>query len=332
MAKLGKTGIDLGMMGFGGWPIGGPFTFDGKEDGWGGVDDDESVKAIHAALDAGIRYIDTADVYGTGRSERVIGRAIKGRRDQVIISTKFGFQYDEDSKVAWAKYDTSPAYIRKACEASLRRLGTDYIDLYLFHVGGDVPPGELGQVIATLDDLKAEGKIRAYGWSNWKTEAARWFADRSAADAMMFELNVLHGETDMVGLCEEKDLAAVCISPLAMGFLSGKYGRGTKFSKNDVRGAGHSWVTVFRNGEPVPELLEKLEAVREILTTGGRSLVQGALAWIWAKSPNAVPIPGIKTAAQAAELAGAMAHGPLTREQFLEVERLMGRLPAGSPA
>lgn len=329
MVRPGKTGIDLGKLGFGGWPIGGPFIFDGREDGWGSVDDDASVKAIHAALDAGIRYIDTADVYGTGRSERVIGRAIKGRRDQAVISTKFGFQYDEDKKEAWSRYDASPAYIRKACEASLRRLGTDCIDLYLFHVGGDVPRAELEQVIAALDDLKAEGKIRAYGWSNGMAESARWFAEHSAADALMFELNVLNGETELAGLCEEKDMAAVCISPLAMGLLSGKYGPGTKFSKNDVRGAGHSWVTVFRNGEPVPELVEKLNAVRDILTSGGRSLVQGALAWIWAKSPNAVPIPGIKTAEQAVELAGALEHGPLTREQFLEVERILGR--AGSP-
>lgn len=330
MRKLGKTDIELGMLGFGGWPIGGPFTFAGKEDGWGEVDGQTAVRAIHAALDAGIRYIDTADVYGTGRSERLIGQAIKGRRDQVVLSTKFGFLYDEEKREAHADWNASPGYIRRACEASLKRLGTDYIDLYLFHVGGDLPREVLEGVIATLDGLKAAGKIRAYGWSNGMAKSARWFAEHSAADALMFGLNVLQDDAEMVKLCEEQGLAAICISPLAMGFLSGKYGKGTRFSADDVRGAGHDWVTVFRNGEPLPELLDRLDAIREILTSGGRSLVQGALAWIWARSPNAVPIPGIKNAEQAVELAAAVEHGPLAREQFREVERLMGR--ANRPA
>lgn len=320
---LGKSGIEVSAAGFGGWPIGGPFRFAGKEDGWGRVDDAESVRAIHAALDAGMNYIDTADVYGIGRSERVIGQAIRGRRDKVVLSTKFGFVHDEHAQEAYSAYDVSAAYIWKACEASLKRLQTDYIDHYLFHVGGAVPSEQLQTVIETLDALKAEGKIRSYGWSTDHERSARWFVQRSACSGLMFTLNVLDDTPDMLRLCEEEGMAAICISPLAMGLLSGKYGPGTRLS--DVRGAGHEWVRYFENGAPHPSYAERMAAVRDILTSEGRSLVQGALAWIWARSPSTVAIPGVKTAAQAVELAQAMEFGPLSRDRMDEVERLIGK-------
>src|SRR5689334_10065183 len=128
------SGISLGAVGAGCWAIGGPWQFDGRPAGWGSVDDAESIRAIHRALDLGITLFDTADVYGCGHSERVLGRAIAGRRDDVFIVTKVGNVFDEQTRTAGGQ-DLSPAYLRRACDASLRRLNTDRIDVYLIHDG-----------------------------------------------------------------------------------------------------------------------------------------------------------------------------------------------------
>jgi aryl-alcohol dehydrogenase-like predicted oxidoreductase len=130
----------------------------------------------------------------------------------------------------------------------------------------------------------------------------------------------------MLALCERENLASINRNPLAMGFLSGKYTKDSRVSPGDFRASGIEWVAVFdENGAPRAEWLAKLDAVREILTSNGRTLVQGALAWIWGRSEKTVPIPGVKTAAQAEENAGAMQHGPLTPEQIAEIDGLLGR-------
>ncbi|MBV9790826.1 MAG: aldo/keto reductase, partial [Chloroflexi bacterium] len=164
---LGRSGIDVSAMGFGCWAIGGPFLLDGKPDGWGNIDDQESIQAIQHAIDLGVTFFDTADVYGTGHSERILGQAIKNRRQDVVVATKFGYTYDEQQR-AVSGTNTTSAYIRRACEASLRRLQTDWIDLYQLHVG-DVPLDQAAEIWATLDQLREEGLIRAYGWSTGDT-------------------------------------------------------------------------------------------------------------------------------------------------------------------
>src|SRR5689334_5978391 len=139
---LGRSGISVSALGFGCWAIGGPYTQHGNPTGWGVVDDSESIAAIHRALDLGVTFFDTADVYGCGHSERVVGKALQGR-DDVVIATKFGYAYDETAKTA-TESDPTPDYIRKACDASLRRLGRETVDLYQFHLGAypieDVDP------------------------------------------------------------------------------------------------------------------------------------------------------------------------------------------------
>src|SRR5512136_272865 len=129
--NLGRSGIEVSALGMGCWAIGGPFWSGETPLGWGEVDDDESIRAIHAALDRGVNFFDTANVYGAGHSERVLGRAVAGRRSQVVIATKFNAVFDETTRQVTGS-DTSPEGIRSACEASLRRLGTDYIDLLQF--------------------------------------------------------------------------------------------------------------------------------------------------------------------------------------------------------
>ncbi|XRQ09019.1 aldo/keto reductase [Actinomadura welshii] len=313
-------------MGFGCWAIGGDFTLEGKPDGWGRVDDRESIRAIHHALDAGVNFFDTADAYGAGHSETVLGNALKGRRDQAVISTKFGFRYDSETKEVSGS-DTSPAYARRACEASLRRLGTDYIDLYLLHVGS-IPRPEAEELGGALDDLCREGLIRSYGWSTWEPDCARLFASRENCAAIEHTLNVFDDAPDMLDVCERDGLASINISPLAMGLLTGKFTADSKLPGGDVRGARHEWVAYFDGGRPKQEYLDRLAAVREILTSDGRTLAQGALAWIWARSEQSIPIPGFKTMRQAEENAGALEHGQLTPQQMAEIEELLDREPA----
>ena len=131
--QLGRSGIQVSALGLGCWAIGGPFTnVDGVPVGWGDVDDNESIRAIHRALDLGLNFFDTADVYGAGHSEETLGKALAGRRDEVVIATKFGNVFNSETR-RMAGEDGSPEYTRKALEASLRRLNTDYVDLYQFH-------------------------------------------------------------------------------------------------------------------------------------------------------------------------------------------------------
>ena len=324
--RLGQTDIEVSAVGFGCWPIGGQFLLDGYPDGYGEVDDDVSIKAIERALELGINFFDTADAYGTGHSEEVLGRALKGRRHEAVIATKFGFTYDEASRNVYTKIDVSPDYIVQACERSLRRLGTDYIDLYQIHPGS-IPDDRIDSVIHSLEQLKKKGWIRAYGWSTEDHEAAETFARRSAAAAFQHPLNVLVN-SPMVELCERHGLTSINNAPLAMGLLSGKFSRASRLPADDVRGSAQAWVRYFKDGRPVPEYLDALDAIREVLTSGGRSLVQGALAWIWGRSAVTVPIPGIKNPAQAEEAAKAMAFGPLAPEQMAEIKRILDNLNA----
>jgi aryl-alcohol dehydrogenase-like predicted oxidoreductase len=318
---LGRSGIEVSAMGLGCWAIGGPFLLDGRPDGWGEVDDDESVRAIRRAVELGVTFFDTADVYGTGHSERVLGRALRGVRDEVVVATKFGYTYHERRREIVGN-DTSPAYIRVACAASLRRLGTDYIDLYQLHLWS-VPPAQADDVIATLDDLVDQGLIRAYGWSTGEPDSARLLATRSRGAAVQHPMNVLRDAPEVLEVCDEHDLASVCNSPLAMGLLTGKFDAASKLPGDDVRGSGHDWVGYFTDGRPRQEFLDKLAAVREILTSEGRTLAQGALAWLWARSERTIPIPGFKTVRQAEENAGAMRFGPLTPGQVKEIAGLL---------
>jgi aryl-alcohol dehydrogenase-like predicted oxidoreductase len=322
---LGKSGIKVSPMGLGCWAIGGPFYLDGKIDGYGKTDDKESIRAIHAALELGIDFIDTADAYGIGHSENLIGEALEGRRNQVVLATKFGFVGNEATKTLNG-YNLSPDYIERACDASLRRLRTDYIDLYQLHIW-EISISDITSVTNTLDRLVAKGKIRTYGWSTDLLGGAKLFAESKNCSTIQQELNVLAGSDAIVKLCEQQNLASINRSPLAMGLLSGKFDKNSTVSKEDVRGAGHTWAEGnFKDGRPNPEALDKMDAIRDILTAGGRTLAQGSLAWIWAKSGVTIPIPGFKTVKQIEENVKAMDFGPLTKAQMEEIERILGSI------
>ena len=315
---LGNSGIAVSPLGLGCWAIGGPFTMFGIQDGWGQVDDAESIRAIRRAADLGVTLFDTADAYGTGHSEEVLGKALRGIRAEAVIATKGGFTYDRAAR-ALTGQDFSPAYIRRALEASLSRLGTDYVDLYQLHTG-NIPQEAVEPVFAQMERLKAEGKLRAYGWSTFSHENVERFAERANGAAIQIKANLFSYDTAAVSACERHGFACLNNSPLAMGFLSGKFSKQTRFEPDDVRTSSFDWTEYFENGQPKPAFLARMSRVRDALESGGRSAAQGALAWLWAKSSVNIPIPGFKTLAQAEENARAMAFGPLSEEQMLQIE------------
>jgi len=321
---LGRSGIEVSALGVGCWAIGGPFWQGAQPLGWGEVDDDESVRALRRALELGVTFFDTADVYGTGHSERILGRAFAGHRDEVVIATKWGNTFDEGTRQLTGG-NATPAYLRTAVEASLRRLGTDRIDLYQLH-RGDLPIEDGLGLVDTLEALVAEGKIRSYGWS---TD----FADRAEAigsvgthaTAIQHAMSVLEDSPDVLDVVEKHDLASINRGPLAMGLLTGKFTRSSTLGPDDVRGVSPEWLTFFQDGRPAPEWLDRVAAVRDALTSDGRTLAQGALGWLWARSDRTIPIPGCRTVAQVEENAGALAKGPLSPEAAALVTALLTR-------
>ncbi|MFJ8712451.1 aldo/keto reductase [Streptomyces violaceus] len=322
---LGRSGIEVSALGFGCWAIGGEWqAADGLPLGWGKVDDEESVRAVRHALDLGVTFFDTSDNYGTGHSERVLGRALGKRRADVVVATKWGYLFDERTRTADGS-DDSPEHLRRALTASLRRLDTDYVDLYQFHIG-DADPEHAALLRDTCEDLVREGLIRAYAWSTDDPARAAVFAEGPHCAAVQHALNLLQDAPDMLRLCEERGLASINRSPLAMGLLAGKRRAHQPLESGDIRSRPPAWLQGFGDGSGAdPEWLARVEAVRSILTSEGRTLAQGALAWLWARSPATVPIPGFRSVAQAEENAGAMAKGALTGEQLAEIDQLLGR-------
>jgi len=321
---LGRSGIEVSALGMGCWAIGGPFWSGETPLGWGEVDDEESIRAIHAALDLGVTFFDTANVYGAGHSEQVLGRALAEHRSKVVIATKFNAVFDETtSQVTGA--DTSPEGIRKACGDSLRRLNTDYIDLYQFH-DNSFPAEKAVPIRETLEALVKAGKIRAYGWSTDFVDRANVFAQGPKCTSIQFQLNVLDINPAMLNFCESYHLAAINRGPLAMGLLTGKYTADTKVTGADVRSEkSPEWMKYFKDGKPNPEWLSMRDAIVEVLTSNGRTVSQGAIAWNWARSPQTIPIPGFRTVKQVEENAKAMEFGPLTREQMTQIEVILKR-------
>ncbi|MFV2045683.1 MAG: aldo/keto reductase [Anaerolineales bacterium] len=327
--KLGKFGIEVSALGMGCWAIGGPWTWHNPgEDpwpaGWGKIDDQESIRAIHAALDAGVNLFDTAANYGAGHSEVVLGEALKGRRDQVVIATKFGRIVNEGEKFVYGDDDRLIGNVRSDVENSLRRLNTDYIDLYQLHVG-EYDPDLALELRGLLEELVGEGKIRWYGWSTDLVDRAEVFAGGEHCASIQFQLNAIFDNPEMRALCEEHDLAGINKDPLNRGILTGKFTPDSTFPKDDVRSG-----TDFHK-ERIVKRLEVVEALREPFTSGGRTMAQGALAYIWALDPRMIPIPGFKTVEQVQQNAGAMEFGPLGDEELRQVQEIAAeRLPTDS--
>jgi len=309
-------------VGIGCWAIGGPFKMDGRQDGWGEIDDAQSLRALALAHELGARLFDTADAYGTGHSEEVLGAAF-GNRADVVIATKFGFTYDR-AKRELTGTDVTPEYMEVALAASLKRLQRDRIDLYQLHVG-DASDEAMDRLAPALERRAEAGDIAAWGWSTDDAAAVSRMLHYRHFKAVQQGLDVFRDGPQMVALCDRNRLPNLIRSPLAMGFLTGKFTAQSQVSTDDVRGAGHSWVRDFKDGRPSADSLRKLDAIRDVLTSGGRSVAQGALGWVLARSPQTIPIPGFKTEAQVRDNLGALDKGPLPMAAMAEIDALLGR-------
>lgn len=299
LRRLGKSGLQVSPLGLGTARIAGlgwrdeldPQDPSAKRD---------AVRQIQAAVDLGVTLFDTADNYGQGLSERILGEALRGRRDGIVVVTKFGGDRMPDQEVPWS---LDAASVERACEASLRRLGIECIDLYLLHCR-DYPLEQAPELMDVLEDLVRVGKIRYYGWSTDDVERARLFAGGEHCIAIEHRLNVINNNAAMLDLCREHDLASLNRGPLLMGVLAGRWSPETKLEEGDYRA---EW---FEHRG----FLKVLAGVRQIepyLGSGGRSCVQGALGWIWARSPLAIPLPGFRNMEQMQDLVQAQQFGPL---------------------
>jgi aryl-alcohol dehydrogenase-like predicted oxidoreductase len=318
--RLGRSGIEVSALGLGTNGIGGVYWDPGfnadSPVGYGPIDEREAIRAIQKAVNLGINFFDSADEYGCGQSERLLGKALAGKRVSVVIATKFGYTFDEAERRVTGT-DSSPTYVRRACEASLHRLNTDYIDLYQLHLR-DLEIDRAAEVRDTLEDLVKSGKIRYYGWSTDDVERARFFAEGPHCSAVQHRLIIFLDNPEMLQLCEEYDLASINRIPLLMGILTGKHKDGVELSKEDIR-------STFFQGEQVSREIDKAEQLRATLTQDGRTITQGALAWIWSRSPRTIPIPGFKTVKQVEENAVAMNFGTLSIPQMEDIALIMAK-------
>jgi aryl-alcohol dehydrogenase-like predicted oxidoreductase len=279
---LGRTGIDVSEIGFGAWAIGG--------DAWGPVEDAASIAAMRRAIDVGITFIDTADVYGDGHSEELVAEVIRGRRDQVVIATKGGLMGHHRDPNGPPVYD-SPKKVREALDESLRRLGTDYVDVYFNHIWWD-SHHETEVFIEALAQLKAEGKARAVGVST-DDFAYVQHADRDGAlDVVQVEYNILNraAERDILPYAAERGIGVVVRGPLQKGLLTGKFGPTTTFPDGDVR-AGWSGEEWFQRD------VQRVEQLRE-LEREGQTMGQLALRFVLDRPAVSAAIPGAKTPVQ----------------------------------
>jgi len=297
------NGRSVPRIGVGCWAIGGV--------DYGEVYDHESLAGLRLAHEMGARVFDTAIAYGWGRSERTLGQAF-GDSDEVVIVTKFGHPADR----------LSAGTVRASIELSRSNLRRDCIDIALFHVN-EYPPEQAGFVFDTLAELREKGWIAAFGWSTDNVGSARAFAGRDGFVAVENDFNVFDHATELMAYAEQQRLLSLNRLPLAMGMLSGKYSQGQSVGANDIRARPVAWMKYFKDGKAHPDFVRRLEAIRELLTTGGRTLAQGALGWILARSPNALPVPGFKTEVQIRDNLGALEKGPLPAATMAEIDRLL---------
>jgi aryl-alcohol dehydrogenase-like predicted oxidoreductase len=319
------NGTDIAALGMGCWAIGGPWTAGGAPAGWGQVDDAESLRAIHAAVDAGVRFFDTAQTYGAGHSESVLGQALLGHPD-VLVATKVGYAIDP-AKRELTGVDATPAAIIASLDDSLRRLQRDRIDLVLLHLNAlDMPTAE--GVFTTLSTLRDAGKVGAFGWSTDFPDRAAAFAAMPGMVAIEHAMNVFFRADALVPVIETYGLLSINRSPLAMGVLGGAT---RAFAPNDLRSQTVSWMDYYKDGTIAPDYATRLNAVRDLLQTDGRTLAQGAIAWLWGRSDRTMPIPGFRTVAQVMDLAGALEKGALSPTTMAEIETVIMRDPEGAP-
>jgi aryl-alcohol dehydrogenase-like predicted oxidoreductase len=326
---LGKSNIEvtplgLGCMRLASWQMG------GKKIDFTKIDEPEAISAIQMAIDSGINIFDTAAVYGAGSNERLLGKAIKGRREKVVIISKGGYHVDEsrnmvvsrDGKYIDNQKDiaestdiiNNPRDIKEICEGSLERLGVDCIDIYLLHTFFTNDKFDLekaAQIREYMEELVQEGKIKWYGWSTDWPHQAQEFIKGKHCTCIMQDLSVLSGNEQTLKLCEENNIASLNRTPL---------GGGTWLVENKPGEVN------YRGEVMKEETILKMQKIKDILTADGRSIVQGLLGWIWARSKITIPTPGWDNKEHVKGLLGTLEYGSLSAEQMSEIEKLKKEL------
>jgi aryl-alcohol dehydrogenase-like predicted oxidoreductase len=307
---LGRDGLSVSALGLGCM---------GMSEFYGPTDDEESIAAIHRALDLGITLLDTSDAYGPYVNEQLVGTAIADRRDQAVVATKFGIVRDDGER----RIDSSPEYAARACDASLRRLGIDHIDLYFLHRRNpDVP---IEETIGAMAELVDQGKVRHLGLSEVSAETLRAACDVHPIAALQSEWSLwTRGiEEEIVPAARNLGVGIVAYSPLGRGFLTGRYASADDLADDDFR----RYQPRFQ-GDNLKANVRLVERVRELAEDVGCTPVQLALAWLLHQGTDVVPIPGTKHArfveenAEATEISLSAHH----------LEALDDAMPAGAAA
>jgi aryl-alcohol dehydrogenase-like predicted oxidoreductase len=310
--RLGREGPEVSAIGLGCM---------GMSEFYGSGSEQESIATIHHAIERGVSFLDTADMYGVGRNEELVGRAIKGRRDQVFLATKFGNVRGPAGEFLGVRGD--PDYVRSACEASLKRLGVEVIDLYYQHrVDTKVP---IEDTVGAMARLKEEGKIRFLGLSEAAPETIRRAAAVHRITAVQTELSLWSrdAEAEVIPTVRELGIGYVAYSPLGRGFLTGQFKSTDDFPDDDFR----KFHPRFQ-GENFEKNIRLVGEVEAIAREKGCTTAQLALAWVLAQGEDIVPIPGTKRVRYLDQNIGAL-EVKLTHE---DLERLDQILPPGAAA